>query len=418
MLASRGFGAYVSFISQLDEMHQPPKNTLPTEFRVGLVLQTGQAHMRGVSLGVYQFLRVNPHWRIEGDGHYPLLPWDQLSSWHGDGLIGIPNSPSQLDKLLAVNVPVVNAGTRIVDPKIPTVACDSMAIGKQAAEHLLNCGLKHFLFLSELTWENERIRYKAFAATITAAGFHCELLPVPVHEYSGTDASARYHPDLEQLARGLSRSEKPVGVCAPNSVMARFAVEVATSRGFLVPDQIAVIGVNDDPLVCESTNPHISAVVQPSEQIGLIAARRLDQLMRGESKHEKDVFLPPLGIAARRSTDMLAVEDEDVRKALRFLREHAHEPIDVADVAVEVAVSRRTLETKFRKMVGRTPALELRRVRLELAKKLLVETRDPVTNIVFAAGFNSRQVFSSLFRRETGMTPTEFRRQFHAKILP
>jgi LacI family transcriptional regulator len=393
----------------------PPR--LTDELRVGLVLQTGQAHMRGVSRGVYRFLRVNPHWRIEGDGHYPLLQWDQLGAWRGDGLIGIVNNHAQLEMMLAAGVPVVNAGSRVIHPQIPTIACDSEAIGRQAAEHLLGCGLKHFLFLSELMWENEQIRYRAFASTVAEAGYRCELMPVPVHESTCPDASARYHPDLDQIASGLGAAEKPVGVCAPNSVMARFVVEVAKSRGYLVPDQIAVIGVNDDPLICESTNPHISAVIQPSEQIGFEAARRLDLLMHGNRPEELNALLPPLGIAARRSTDMLAVDDQDIRAALRFLREHAHEPIDVKDVAGKVAVSRRTLETKFRKLVGRTPALELRRVRLELAKRLLVETNDPVTSIVFASGFNSRQVFSSLFRRETGMTPSEYRRQFQVEVL-
>ncbi len=311
---------------------------------------------------------------------------------------------------------MVNVGTRFVDPTIQTVACDNKAIGKQAAEHLLSCGLRNFLFLSELTWGNEQVRHKSFAATIEAAGFHCELLPVPVHEYSSTDASPRYHPDLDQLAIGLNRANKPVGVCAPNSVMARFVVEMAGSLGLLVPDHVAVIGVNDDPLICESTNPHISAVIQPSEKIGLEAARRLDQLMHGKSTHERDIFLPPLGIAARRSTDMLAIEDEDVRKALRFLREHAHEPIDVADVAFDVAVSRRTLETKFRKLVGRTPALELRRIRLELSKRLLAETSEPITNVCFSSGFNSRQTFSNLFRLENGLTPSEYRKQFQTQF--
>lgn len=373
--------------------------------------------MREVSRGVYRFLRVNPHWRIEGDGHYPLLQWEQLSTWQGDGLIAIPNSQSQLETLVSFGVPVVNAGSRIIDPRIPTVACDSKSIGKKAAEHLLGCGLKNFLFLSELTWDNERLRYEAFSSTIAEAGYHCELLPVRVHEYLATDASARYHPDLEQLAIGLKRVEKPVGVCAPNSVMARFVVEVATSRGYLVPDDIAIIGVNDDPIVCESTMPHISAVRQPSEQIGYIASRQLDLLMRGESGKGESIFIPTLGIAARRSTDMMAVDDDDVRAALRYLREHAQYPIEISDVAYKVAVSRRTLETKFRKLVGRTPAMELRRVRLELAKRLLAETNDPVTSVVFAAGFNSRQVFSNIFRREFGMTPSQYRKQFQIDVL-
>ena len=149
------------------------------EFVVGLLLQTGQSHMRGVIKGVYRFLRVNPHWRIEGYGHHPLLQWDQLASWRGDGLIGIPENPSQLEQLLDLGVPVVNAGSRFIDKRITTVACDSEAIGREAAEHLLAVGLKHFLFLSELTWENERQRYRAFDKAITQAGFRCDLLPIP-----------------------------------------------------------------------------------------------------------------------------------------------------------------------------------------------------------------------------------------------
>ena len=194
-------------------------------------------------------------------------------------------------------------------------------------------------------------------------------------------------------------------------------IEAATRAGYLVPDQIAVIGVNEDPLVCESTDPPLSAVAQASEKIGLEAARRLDRLMRGESVEPRHVTLPPRAIVARRSTDMLAVDDPTVAAVLRFIRENAQEPIEVADVVETVDLSRRTLETKFLAATGRTLAVELRRVRVERAKRLLTETNDPITNIVFACGFNSRQVFCNIFRRETGMTPSEFRGQFKLEVL-
>ncbi|MCA9259210.1 MAG: helix-turn-helix domain-containing protein [Planctomycetales bacterium] len=386
-------------------------------FRVGLVLQTGQAHMRGVSRGVFRFLRSNPHWRIQGAGQYPLLQWDDLSAWEGDGLIAIPNSHAQLDALLEKQVPIVNAGSRFREPQMTNVACDSEAIGRVAASHLLNCGLKHFLFVGELGWENEVRRYTAFSNFVAAAGCKCELLSLPMNEGLAPDGSARYSPDMSIISKGLSRVAKPVGVCAPNSALARFIVEEAVRCGLNVPDQVAAVGVNDDPLLCESTNPHLSAVVQPSERIGLESAKQLDALMSGTSQQYQDILLPPVGIVRRRSTDMLAIDDANVRAGVRFIREHSHDPIDMVDVARAAGVSRRSLETKFQREIGRTPAAELRRVRIETAKRLLAETADPITSVVFAAGFNSRQAFSNLFRRETGLTPSEFRKQFLLETL-
>lgn len=394
-----------------------PKSSPPPTYHVGLVVQTGQSLMRGIIRGIYQFIRVNRHWRIRGDGQYPLLQWDQVPDWQGDGLIAVLNNEEHLQILLNARVPVVNAGSRLVDPRISTVACNSRDIGRMAAEHLMDCGLKNFLFLSELRWDNERIRYEAFTGALAEAGFRCEALKLKVNEYFAADASGHYLPDLQEIAVALMHAPKPLGVCTPNSELARTVVEVAQECGFEVPDDIAVIGVNDDPLICESTVPHLSAVVQPAEQIGYEAAVRLDAAMSGRQVEPCATLLPPLGIAARQSTDTLAVEDEDVREALKFIREHAHQPIEVKDITDHVAVSRRTLETKFRTTVGRTPALELRRVRLELAKKLLAETNDPITSVVFASGFNSRQVFSSMFRRATGLTPSQYRRNLHIEVL-
>jgi len=374
--------------------------------------------MRGISRGVYRFLRVNRHWRIHGEGQYPLLQWDQIANWEGDGLIAVVNSEEQLKILLNLDVPVVNAGSRIIDPRLTNVSCDSEAIGRIAGEHLLACGLKNFLFMSELKWGNERQRHTAFAATVSQAGHQCQALQISLNEYIGLDSAGHYRPDLTIIANALRKIQKPAGVCTPNSVLARTVVEVALECGFEVPDDIAVIGVNDDPLICESTVPHLSAVVQPAEQMGYESAVLLDSLMSDEQIAGAVKLLDPVGIAARQSTDVLAVDDEDVRAALQFIRDHAHEPIDVTYIAEQQAISRRTLETKFRNELGRTPALELRRVRLELAKKLLAGTNDPITNVVFASGFNSRQVFSSLFRKATGISPTEYRRKFRIDVLP
>lgn len=399
------------------ERFRTPAQRPPSLFRVGLLLQTGQAYMREVSRGVFRFLRANRHWRIVGTGYYPLLQWEELDQWRGDGLIAIPNSQAQMDALLKAGVPVVNAGSRFLDPQMVTVASDNEMIGRVAAQHLLDCRLQHFLVVGELAWDNEQIRHRSFADSVAAAGYRCDLLTLPVHERLTPDASARYHPDLDLLAEGLRKIPKPAGVFAPNSVLARFVAEVARNCGYEVPDQIAVLGANDDPLVCESTSPHLTAVVQPSERIGLEAAKRLDEMMRGQQSDPSSIFLPPLGVAARQSTDTLAIDDDDVRAAIRIIRDRARDAIDIAHVADEVGISRRNLEIRFHRAVGRTPATELRRTRIAIAKKLLIETTDSLTNIVFASGFNSRQVFSTLFRKETGMTPSAFRKQHQSETL-
>jgi LacI family transcriptional regulator len=355
--------------------------------------------------------------RIHGVGQNPLLYWDDLANWQGDGLIAVVNKPEHIDMLVAKEVPVVISGSRIVDSRLSNVACDSTAIGRMAAEHLMECGLKNFLFMSELRWVNEQLRFAAFESEVKRRGHNCNALRLEETESVSSDASAHYSSNLNQIAEALRAAPKPLGVCTPNSVLARMVVELAIECGFEIPDDIAVLGVTDDPLICESTVPHLSAVIQPTEQIGYQSAIRLDALMSGEQPESRELLLKPLGIASRQSTDMLAVEDDDVREALKFIRTHACEAIEVSDVVAHVAVSRRTLETKFRAHIGRTPALELRRVRLELAKKLLAETNDPITSVVFASGFNSRQVFSSLFHRATGVTPSEYRRTFRIDVL-
>ena len=394
-----------------------PPNRTDSTFRVGLVLQTGQAHMRGICRGVFRFLQENDQWEIVGEGQYPLLTWRQLTNWQGDGVIAIANNHQQFQALLKKGLPAVNAGSRILDNRLCNVTCDSQGIGALAAEHLLNCGLRNLLFVGQLKWEDEQLRHKAFVSRVEAAGRKCETLRLEVGEYIASDASAHYRPNLSRLSEALQSVAKPVGICAPNSVLARFVSDVAHKTGFVVPDDVAVLGVNDDPIVCESTKPPLSAVAQPSEQIGVEAAKCLDLLMRGKVKTPPQVLLPPMGTVARRSTDVMAIEDEDVRTAMRYIHDNASQPIEVSDVASNVAVSRRTLETKFKRILGRTPSHELRQARMELAKKLLMDSDQPITKIAFAAGFNSRQVFSNMFRKETGMTASAYRRQFRRHLL-
>jgi LacI family transcriptional regulator len=175
-----------------------------------------------------------------------------------------------------------------------------------------------------------------------------------------------------------------------------------------VPEEIAVLGVNDDELICEMANPPLSSVVHNARRIGYEAAAMLDRLMQGR-KVVADLVIDPLGVKTRQSTDLLAIEDPEVAKAVRFIREHACEGIRVDDVLDQVALSRRTLEMRFRDAVGRPPHVEIRRVQLERVKELLVTSDFKLDRIAELTGFSTAQYLAGLFHRVVNMTPGAWR---------
>ena len=192
-------------------------------------------------------------------------------------------------------------------------------------------------------------------------------------------------------------------------------ISICCDAGIRVPDELAILGVDDDDLLCRQSYPPLSSVRPAAEQIGFQAAQMLDELFAGKQIEDSPRRLAPIGVATRQSTDIMAVEDPELARALRFIRDSADQPIDVEDVLKQVPMNRRTLERRFRTVLGRTPLQEIRRVHIEQAKQLLVDTDLPTPNIAIASGFANASRLAIIFRKMTGMKPTEYRNKFRKR---
>ena len=194
---------------------------------------------------------------------------------------------------------------------------------------------------------------------------------------------------------------------------ARHVVEACRRLGRRIPEDVAVLGIDNDLLMCELCNPPLSSVQHDTVEIGRCAARLLDQLMSGNENVSRWEVIPPKGIVERRSTDVMNSPHPTVTEALRFIREHAADPISVPQIARHVEVSRSTLDREFRRCLGHTTHEEIQRVRLDIAKRLLTTTDQPLRIIARQAGFRNEQYFSFVFRTAHNLTPGQYRNTHH-----
>jgi LacI family transcriptional regulator len=239
------------------------------------------------------------------------------------------------------------------------------------------------------------------------ADFDCRI-------YQSTDGdqqSIPWNTRLASLVEWLAELPRPVAVLSWSAARGRQVTEACGYAGIRVPDEVAVLGGDYDELMSHISSPPLSTIDQPAEQIGYEAARLLDGMMSGKKPRKRPLLFPPTRIVVRHSTDTLTIDDEIVRDALRLIRARAHERIRVSDVVRELAVARRALEQRFVRLVGRTPAAEIRRVRIENSKRMLVESDRSIADISRATGFGHQDLFSRVFRRSVGLTPTQFRRR-------
>lgn len=247
--------------------------------------------------------------------------------------------------------------------------------------------------------EFSRIRRKAFENQIAHFGNATTL-----HAYDSYDV------DITDWAQKLP---KPVGVLGCNDDAAHHLLNVCYRAGIKVPDEVAVLGVDDDELINALVTPSLSSIRLPTERIGYQAASMLHQLLSGEKlKPNSRVLIPPLDVVTRQSTDLIAVSDPEVAAAVRFIRENAAKPLSVTDVANCVAISRRSLERRFKSTIGRGVLSEIQRSHIERAKRLLVETDLAIPKVAKESGISTATRLGIIFRLAEGITPTQYRRQF------
>lgn len=334
-----------------------------------------------------------------------------LKKWGADGIIAnYINHKEQFDKLLGMGLPMAIVGSYLPKgtcSRYLRIRSDSDAIGKLAAEHLLDRGYKNYAFCGYdfLNWSTGR--GKSFAKRLAQNGIETYFYKQPK-----TLNKRRWVNEQFILANWLNSLPMPVGLMACNDDRAQQVIGACKIANLHVPEQVAIIGVDDDEFVCDLAEPPISSIPLDNKKSGFETARLLHKMMIGEKVQKKEIIVKPTLVVARQSTDILAIEDCDVAMALRYIRQDSKQIIQVDDVLKIVSVGRRNLEEKLKKTIGRSIYSEISRCRVNQICQAIIETNQPISQIAYDFGYSSAAHIARYFQRVKGMTPLEYRKRY------
>lgn len=384
---------------------------MPAPRRVAVMLGIDFALKRHVDMlaGTQQYAVEHGWYSIIDEYADATLPARPNGSLPYDGIIARATTKLAL-RAARLGVPVVNVWVASPVWKVlPNVFPDHAAIGRLHAEHLLSRGFIRFACLRTDRGRAQQIEVDAFTRTIAAAGFPC--LEAAVH-HDGPQSLSNWRGTQRTIASWMARWEPSIGVyVVGHDAYARLVVQACHNRGWRVPADVAVTGGQNEEVYCEHLRPTLTSVEAGFTRIGYEAARLLDRLMDGQPPPPGPTLLQPRGLVVRESTDFFAVDDELIAAALAFIAANCHKPIAPAHVARAVFTELRTLQRRFRASLARPIATEIRRVRIERAKRLLTETKKSMAEIARDVGFGRAIRLSEIFRREVGTTPGDYRRQ-------
>lgn len=372
--------------------------------KVILLIESSRASGRALLRGIASFSHQYGPWSFYWEPGGFEKAWPMLRTLNADGII--LRDIERVEEVLAEGIPaVVFRHRRKEIAGMTNVVTDSEAIGRMAAEHLLGCGFRHFAYcgFANTSWSEERC--ESFTRRINQTGFEVQTYFVPAMETK--DAWKRIRHLLMRWLRPLPR---PVGLMACNDDLGREVLEACKLAGLAVPDDVAVIGADNDEVVCGIADPPMSSVGINFERAGYEAAQALSIMMRGDGSALPRIVVRATVVVPRRSTDILALEDTNLAKALRFIRDHARESVTVGAAARAAGLSRRVLEKRFRKLLGYSALQEIRRVRTDQIARLLVETDLPVARIAETLGFDDVQHVARYFRGAKRVSPLAYRK--------
>lgn len=377
--------------------------------RIAILIDTATTWGTGLIEGIADFAHQCSDWQLL------LAPWGKYDhmmlpdNWDGEGVIARITHRELAEQILRLGVPAVDVSWfRLGSGRIPRCTCDEQAVAGLAVKYFTDLGFRQFAYCGSSIRPHDVDRLgESFVEQLNRKGFQCRTF-VPRRDSVSVMPPAE---ELERMIEWLRMMPRPVALLAFDSLQARRVTEACALGGIDVPHEVAVLGGEHDRLSCTISKPQLSSIDHAPKIVGYRAAELLASLIRGETPPAEPVYIPVTRVIACQSTDTVAIADDLLASAVRYIKEHCHQRISIGDILAAVPMSRRAMEKGFRQHLGRSPAEEIRRVRVERAVQLLCDTSWAMPRIARTVGFDRPELLTRAFRRELSITPSEFRRR-------
>jgi LacI family transcriptional regulator len=377
---------------------------------VVLRIDTSESYGRGIIRGISKYSREFGRWYInqnltyfDSSGH--SFDTDRPQNWIADGII--TDSYQFPEMLKQLRIPIIAFDCYQDFHDIPKIEADGQAIAEMALKHFMDRNFSNLAYCGFEGMYWVVYRGECFAQCAGARG-----IDVATYEVTTPEDGLLWEDALVKMGIWLKSLPHPLGLLTCNDDCAKLAIYACRLADIAVPDDVAILGMNNDEMVCLPINPPLSSVALDFERAGFEAAALLDKLMKGQEKSANQrIDVKPTHVKIRRSTDTFAVDDPVVKLALKYIRDHSHKVINVPDVVERASLSRRSLEYRFKKFLGRPINKVIRDQRMAKITDMLVETNLPISRIALRLGFTSTEHISRFFGKAKGISPSEFRNQ-------
>jgi LacI family transcriptional regulator, galactose operon repressor len=382
---------------------------LKKSFKVFLSIESSRASGRHLLEGIARYAHLHGPWSFYWEPSGLGTSRATLRKLDADGII-FRDVGRIKEEVLQLGIPAVVVGHSSQEVQgLINVVTDSQTVGRMAADHLLQCGFKHFAFcgyagtaLEQTPWSRHRL--ESFTRRVVEAGY-----PAP-GAYILSPLELDWQKSRQRLADWLAKLPKPLGLMACNDDCGTQVIEACKLAALAVPDEVGIVGVDNDEVVCGLSDPPMTSIAINFQRAGYESAQALEKLMQRSKPRSFRINVLATHLVARRSTDVVAIEDRCLAKALSFIRDNARRPVSVSEIAREAGLSRRVLERRFRRELGRSVLHEIRRARTDEIARLLVETNWPVSRVAESLGFEDVQHFARYFRSGRKLSPLAFRK--------
>ncbi len=368
--------------------------------RIALLLDIKSDYEHGIARGVIRYSKEVGSWKLFGRG-FTLGEFLDINQWEGDGIIAIIHGHTEAEVLLKKGVPAVDVAGA-ADYGVSRVTNGDYDSGAVAGKHLLACGCTNFAYCGAKDKYWSLRRFEGFKEKLASTGIALDYFELPLEVWENPENSS-------ELRNFIVNLKKPVGIMAANDTIGVRITDLCKEEGIVVPHEVAVVGVDNEDVLCELSDPSLSSIPCDCERIGYEAAMVLDRTIAGEQTEPVSIEIPPKTLVLRASSNTIITDDEIVRKSVQYIHENAFMGINVSDVVRNASVGRRALEKRFREALATTIHEEIKNTRLQKAVHMLLESTIPAAVIAEACGFSSPQRFHAVFMKEFGKTPMDYR---------